>query len=203
MSPQSTAQSEGSVTDNQGYPLGYMITFRCYGTWLHGDSRGAMDRRNHNCPGDPLMPADARLWASRRAALTQAPMQLDAAQRGLVAETIGAVCCYRNWQLHAAEVRTEHVHVVVSGECRPEAIMTTLKAWCTRRLREAGLLAAVRNHRPGTGRIPHRPAGPWVQHMGVADAVLLHKSSGIVGELGLSRPTPKRRNSRRRVGLCD
>lgn len=142
MSAGSTAQSEGSVTDNQAYPIGYMITFRCYGTWLHGDSRGAMDRRNHNCPGDPLMPADARLWASRRAALTQTPMQLDAAQRRLVAETIGAVCCYRNWQLHAAEVRTEHVHVVVSGECRPEAIMTTLKAWCTRRLREAGVLAA-------------------------------------------------------------
>lgn len=141
MSPDNRAKSEGSVTDNQGYPQGYLITFRCYGTWLHGDGRGAMDRRHHTCPGDPLVPENARLWASRRAALTQTPMQLDAAQRRLVAETIGAVCCYRNWQLHAAEVRTEHVHVVVRGDCRPEAIMTTLKAWCTRRLREAGLLA--------------------------------------------------------------
>lgn len=25
-------------------PLGYLITFRCYGTWLHGDERGATDR---------------------------------------------------------------------------------------------------------------------------------------------------------------
>src|SRR5438093_13756827 len=24
-------------------PLGYLITFRCYGTWLHGDERGSID----------------------------------------------------------------------------------------------------------------------------------------------------------------
>jgi hypothetical protein len=26
-------------------PLGYLITFRCYGTWLHGDDRGSIDRK--------------------------------------------------------------------------------------------------------------------------------------------------------------
>ncbi len=25
-------------------PLAYLITFRCYGTWLHEDERGATDR---------------------------------------------------------------------------------------------------------------------------------------------------------------
>jgi hypothetical protein len=25
-------------------PLAYLITFRCYGTWLHGDKRGSIDR---------------------------------------------------------------------------------------------------------------------------------------------------------------
>jgi len=25
-------------------PLAYLITFRCYGTWLHGDERGSVDR---------------------------------------------------------------------------------------------------------------------------------------------------------------
>jgi hypothetical protein len=24
---------------------GYLITFCCYGTWLHGDERGSVDRR--------------------------------------------------------------------------------------------------------------------------------------------------------------
>jgi len=25
-------------------PLAYLITFRAYGTWLHGDARGSIDR---------------------------------------------------------------------------------------------------------------------------------------------------------------
>ena len=25
-------------------PIGFLITFRCYGTWLHGDERGSFDR---------------------------------------------------------------------------------------------------------------------------------------------------------------
>ncbi len=28
-------------------PLAYLITFRTYGTWLHGDERGSVDK-NHN-----------------------------------------------------------------------------------------------------------------------------------------------------------
>jgi REP element-mobilizing transposase RayT len=73
--------------------------------------------------------------------LRQEPTVLTAEQRKVVAETVGEVCSYRDWQLHALEVRTEHVHVVVSGACRPEVLMTTLKAWCTRRLRGSGLVA--------------------------------------------------------------
>ena len=30
-----------SITTGDGYPHGYLITFRCYGTWLHGDARGS------------------------------------------------------------------------------------------------------------------------------------------------------------------
>ena len=26
--------------NDTGIPLAYLITFRCYGTWLHGDARG-------------------------------------------------------------------------------------------------------------------------------------------------------------------
>jgi hypothetical protein len=28
-------------------PLAYFITFRAYGTWLHGDKRGSVDRHNN------------------------------------------------------------------------------------------------------------------------------------------------------------
>src|SRR5687767_4505235 len=30
-------------------PLGYLITFRCYGTWLQGDTRGSIDRFHNRC----------------------------------------------------------------------------------------------------------------------------------------------------------
>jgi hypothetical protein len=43
--------------------------------------------------------------------------------------------------LHAVNVRTNHVHLVVSANLTPEQVLTSLKAWCTRRLREAGLVA--------------------------------------------------------------
>ena len=35
-------------------PCGYLITFHTYGTWLHGDSRGSIDRIN-NIPGIPML----------------------------------------------------------------------------------------------------------------------------------------------------
>ncbi len=41
----------------------------------------------------------------------------------------------------AANVRTNHVHVVVAGAETPERMMTAFKAWSTRRMREAGLVA--------------------------------------------------------------
>jgi hypothetical protein len=39
-------------------PLAYLITWTCYGTWLHGDERGAADL-DHNIPGTPYLPPDA------------------------------------------------------------------------------------------------------------------------------------------------
>jgi len=35
----------------------YLITFACYGSHLHGDESGSVDR-NHNVPGHRLVPAD-------------------------------------------------------------------------------------------------------------------------------------------------
>jgi hypothetical protein len=36
-------------------PLAYFFTFRAYGTWLHGDERGSVDRF-HNQYGTPFRP---------------------------------------------------------------------------------------------------------------------------------------------------
>ena len=41
-------------------PLAYLITFRCYGTWFHGENRGSVDRKNYHIYGTPDMPANQK-----------------------------------------------------------------------------------------------------------------------------------------------
>lgn len=50
--------------------------------------------------------------------------------------TICEVCEHKGWTLHAAHARSTHVHVVVSGEGKPERMLNAFKSWCTRRLRD-------------------------------------------------------------------
>jgi len=45
-------------------PLGYLITFRCYGTWLHGDERGS---KSHSPWADKG--SKRHLWNERSLAL--------------------------------------------------------------------------------------------------------------------------------------
>src|SRR5579863_4990586 len=68
--------------------------------------------------------------------MTENACILDPEQRRLVEETIADHCQKRNWQLHAVNCRTNHVHVVVSAICHPKKIRSQFKAWCTRRLKE-------------------------------------------------------------------
>ena len=37
-------------------PLAYLITFRCYGTWLHGDTRGSIARFRNNYKSPYIAP---------------------------------------------------------------------------------------------------------------------------------------------------
>ena len=121
-------------------PAAYLITFRTYASWLPGDARGSVDRL-HNQPGTPLLPPNScREQLAKQCA--DAAVVLSAAQRNLVGRAVSDVCNYRKWDLHAINVRSNHVHLVVCGSESPERIMSTLKAWATRRMRQAGLLAA-------------------------------------------------------------
>ncbi|MFM9195370.1 MAG: hypothetical protein ACKOWG_06480 [Planctomycetia bacterium] len=58
-------------------------------------------------------------------------------QRHAVEHAIVAECAFRGWLLHAVNVRTTHVHVVVSaGDSPPHRVLGGFKAWCSRRLSE-------------------------------------------------------------------
>jgi hypothetical protein len=65
-------------------PLAFLITFRCYGTWLHGEERGSIDRRNFNRYGTPDMPANTRVLDSEKAELKNPAVLLNRAQRELL-----------------------------------------------------------------------------------------------------------------------
>ncbi len=116
--------------------LAYFITFTCYGTWLHGDKRGAADR-THNCFGDPFLAADAALHAERRAAMRDPPYRLDEARRVIVLSAIREISVKQGWELLAVHVRGNHVHIVLRADQVVERVMNSLKAAATFRLNKA------------------------------------------------------------------
>ena len=119
-------------------PLGYLITFRCYGTWLHGDERGSIDRF-HNRYKSPYINPNER-WHRHNAQVIKGKMvTLDASQRQSVELAIRETCTIRHWHLHALNVRTNHIHAVVSiGPIRPERTLISFKANSTRQMRADG-----------------------------------------------------------------
>jgi len=118
-------------------PLAYLLTWTCYGTWLHGDPRGSVDAE-HNAPGAPLAPPNPHRQAVRKTQMRCSAYRLSEAARRIVSNTIVDHSELRGWTLHAVSVRSNHVHVVVSCDVPPTSAMSQLKAWATRRLREKG-----------------------------------------------------------------
>jgi hypothetical protein len=64
-------------------PLAYLITCRTYGTWLHGDERGSVDRA-HNRYGDCLIGRNERWRKYNRDSLKRSPVGLNAGKRKAV-----------------------------------------------------------------------------------------------------------------------
>ena len=118
--------------------VAYLITWRTYGTWLHGDARGSVDRE-HNIPGTPLLARDAGRAARSAGRMTQGAVELDRRGREIVAGAVREHCQHRGWELLALAVHSNHVHAVIAaGEARPERVLGALKARATRRLRADG-----------------------------------------------------------------
>jgi REP element-mobilizing transposase RayT len=124
--------------NNTDTPLAYFISFRSYSTWLHGDRRGSIDRF-HNHYGDPYIPQNKAWHRHNRKQVKTEPFILRARERGAVQKAIRETCTIRNWHLHAINVRTNHVHTVVTANRKPELVLNAFKANATRELREAQL----------------------------------------------------------------
>jgi REP element-mobilizing transposase RayT len=116
------------------FPLAFLITWTTYGTWLHGDERGSFDHHGNYIPPDP------RRYEAAAAMLVEGPVYLTPEQRAVVDALLVEACARRGWVLHARNVRTNHVHVVVSAPVDGEQVRAKLKALAAARLTEhAGL----------------------------------------------------------------
>jgi REP element-mobilizing transposase RayT len=135
--------------DDNDFPLAYLISLRTYGTWLHGDKRGSMDRK-HNVYGTSKIEPNPSLHKSDSKQLRHPPVTLNVRQRPVVEKAIKEVCNHRLYVLRAINVRTNHVHTVVSAMQDPEPVLEAFKAYATRALRRAKLLTIE--------------IKPWVRH---------------------------------------
>jgi REP element-mobilizing transposase RayT len=129
---------------DEQFPRAYLITFRAYGTWLHGDRRGSVDRF-HNRFGTPRIPHNESWRKYKQTLLTQSPVKLGMRRRAVVKEAVRETCKIRNWLCWTTNVRTNHVHTVVSARCKPDKVLAAIKANATRRLREGGYWRSSRS----------------------------------------------------------
>jgi hypothetical protein len=129
--------------DDEVFPLAYFISFRAYGTWLHGDSRGSVDR-HHNRFGSARLAPNEPWRKHNQSLLAQPSVKLRSRQRCLIEEAIRETCKLRKWEFWTMNIRTNHVHTVVGARCKPEKVLIALKANATRKLREAGLWPSSR-----------------------------------------------------------
>ncbi len=119
-------------------PLAFLIKFRTYGTWLHGDERGSINRFRNQYKS-PRLPPEKKWLDTNAKRLKREMVVLDATQRHCVDAAARETCEIRGWHLHAINVRTNHVHSVVSiGKKKPEIALNALKSNATRRMRENG-----------------------------------------------------------------
>jgi REP element-mobilizing transposase RayT len=138
-----------SQLDTNVFPLAYLITFRTYGTWMHGEERGSVDRK-HNVYDTARLPPNRPRKLTESRQLKHPAILLTKTQRRAVTLAIQEVCRFRLYDLLTVNVRTNHVHAVISAACIPEPILDALKAYATRKLRLEGLVSATTK--------------PWVRH---------------------------------------
>jgi REP element-mobilizing transposase RayT len=111
----------------------YFLTWPCYGSHMHGAAEGSVDR-NHNRYGAPLArPNRPRLLAELEL-MDQPPYELDEARRQSALEATIIRCNQAAWQLLAAHVRSNHVHVIIQAKEKSEFVLAQLKSAASRRL---------------------------------------------------------------------
>ncbi|MCA1602750.1 MAG: transposase [Acidobacteria bacterium] len=86
------------------------------------------------------LPPNQKIVKAETKLLKHRPVKLNAQRRRVVEDAIREVCRHRKYFLWAFNIRTNHVHTVVSAAVKPEPILQAFQAYPTRTLRREGLL---------------------------------------------------------------
>ena len=121
--------------DMYNEPVSYFITFSTYGTRLHGDARGSVFEYQGT---KKIIGYDQKLHNYKSSIMKYPQVNFEKSQRVIVLETISKHCQVKNWHLFAVHVRSNHIHMLVKSKLHPEKVLNEIKAWSTRKLREAG-----------------------------------------------------------------
>ena len=115
------------------HPFAYHIIFGTYGTRLHGDERGTVDR-SINQFGDPIVGMDKE-WQQIECSLLRFPMrELIVEQRLFVEQTVPVICERGGWKLVETAAAADHVHNVVSADVEGKDVRKWLKRWLSEAL---------------------------------------------------------------------
>ena len=79
-----------------------------------------------------MVAEDPRRVSAERQLMDQPPYGLDKSRRETVLAALLERCAERHGSLLAAHARTNHVHLVVEVEARPERVMNDLKSYASR-----------------------------------------------------------------------
>ena len=115
----------------------YLITFSCYG----GRPTETTEARWTDAIISSAADGSRPLWNVSRQnveAMLQEPYAFDRTAREVVLGALRQHCNYRGWNLLAAHARSNHVHVIVEAEIRPERIMSEFKVYASRELNRVG-----------------------------------------------------------------
>jgi REP element-mobilizing transposase RayT len=109
-------------------PIAYHITFGTYGTRLHGDERGTVDRAT-NRPGDPIIGSDPSWWARERNRLNFEPVELTDEQMRFAESVMPSICERGGWTFHTGAGGPDHIHALLTADAEGDAVRKWIKRW--------------------------------------------------------------------------
>ena len=124
------------IYEENAFPLAYLLTFRTFGTWFHGDERESVGRDGRNHFGRPRIKPNSEFESAMKSEANRPPFIMSGAMRKTVESAIEELCERRGSLLRAVNARSNHIHAVVSAQMKPERLADALKANATKHLRE-------------------------------------------------------------------